>query len=78
MLSVSISLLKISVIGVLMLFSVKMLHTHTSPLNMNILRKLALSLLNQAKYGRLSKKRMRFKASLDPEVLLAVLLSGKK
>ena len=49
-----------------------------SPLNMNILRKLALSLLNQAKYGRLSKKRMRFKASLNPEVLLAVLLAGKK
>ena len=49
-----------------------------SPLNMNILRKTALSLLNQAKYGRLSKKRMRFKASLNPDVLLAVLLSRKK
>ena len=49
-----------------------------SPLNMNILRKMALSLLNQAKYGRLSKKRMRFKASLNPEVLLSVLLGCKK
>ena len=45
---------------------------------MNILRKTALSLLNKAKYGRLSKKRMRFKASLNPEVLFAVLLSRKK
>ena len=51
---------------------------NNSPLNMNILRKLALSLLNQAKYGRLSKKRMRFKASLNPDVLLDVLISGKK
>ena len=46
-----------------------------SPLNMNILRKTALSLLNQAKYGRLSKNKMRFKAALDPEVLLHILLA---
>lgn len=45
---------------------------------MNVLRKSALSLLNQAKYGRLSKKRMRFKASLNPDVLLSVLISGEK
>ncbi len=51
---------------------------NNSPLNMNVLRKSALSLLNQAKYGRLSKKRMRFKASLNPDVLLSVLLSGEK
>ena len=49
-----------------------------SPLNLNILRKSALSLLNQAKYGRLSKKRMRFKASLNPDVLLSILSSAKK
>ena len=49
-----------------------------SPLNMNVLRKTALSLLNQAKYKRLSKKKMMFKASLNPEVLLSVLLAGKK
>ena len=49
-----------------------------SPLNMNVLRKTALSLLNQAKHGRLSKKKMMFKASLNPEVLLSVLLTGKK
>ena len=49
-----------------------------SPLNMNVLRKTALSLLNQAKYGRLSKKKMMFKASLNPDVLLSVLLADKK
>jgi len=49
-----------------------------SPLNMNVLRKTALSLLNQAKYGHLSKKKMMFKASLNPDVLLSVLLAGKK
>ena len=49
-----------------------------SPLNMNILRKMALSLLNQAKYGRLSKNKMRFKAALDPDVLLNILLAHGK
>lgn len=49
-----------------------------SPLNMNVLRKTALSLLNKAKSGRTSKKSMMFKASLNPEVLLSVLLSAKK
>ena len=79
--SENIGLLKISCTGVLMLFLRKMLRElekDNSPLNMNILRKTALSLLHQAKYGRLSKKRMRFKASLNPEVLFAVLLSRKK
>ena len=49
-----------------------------SPLNMNVLRKTALSLLNKAKTGRTSKKSMMFKASLDPSILLSVLLSAKK
>ena len=48
------------------------------PLNMNVLRKTALSLLNKAKNGHLSKKRMMFKASLTPEVLLSILLSFQK
>ncbi len=51
---------------------------NNSPLNMNILRKMALSLLNQAKCARLSKNRMRFKAALNPDVLLSILLAGKK
>lgn len=46
-----------------------------SPLNMNILRKIALSLLNQAKYGRLSKKKLMFKAALNPDILLDILFS---
>lgn len=49
-----------------------------APLNMNVLRKCALSLLNQAKYGRLSKKKMMFKASLNPKVLLDILFPSKK
>ena len=49
-----------------------------SPLNMSVLRKCALNLLNQAKHGRLSERRMMFKASLNPEVMLDVLLGRKK
>lgn len=49
-----------------------------SPLNMNILRKSALFIVSQAQYGRLSKKRMMFKAALDPAVLLDILFSPKK
>ena len=49
-----------------------------SPLNMNILRKIALSLVNQAKNGRISKKKMMFKAALNPDVLLNILFNLKK
>ena len=49
-----------------------------SPLNMNILRKTALMCLNQAKYGHVSKKKMMYKAALNPEVLLDVLFLRKK
>lgn len=49
-----------------------------SPLNMNVLRKTALSLLNQAKYGRISKKKMMFKAALNSDVLLSVLFPNEK
>lgn len=49
-----------------------------SPLNMNVLRKMALALLNQAKYGRLSKKKMMFKAALNPQVLLDILFLQQK
>lgn len=45
---------------------------------MNILRRLELPLLSQAKYECLSKKRMRFQDSLNPDVLLSVFFSGKK
>ena len=49
-----------------------------SPLNMNVLRKNALSLVNQAKYGRISKKKMMFKAALNPGVLLRILFGSEK
>ena len=41
-----------------------------SPLNLNVLRKTALSLFNKAKTGRTSKKSIMFKASLDPKYLV--------
>lgn len=49
-----------------------------SPLNMNIMRKTALSLVTQAQYGRISKKKLMFKAALDSSVLLDILFSPKK
>ena len=49
-----------------------------SPLNMNVLRKTSLALLEKAKYGRISKKKMMFKAALNPQVLLNILFSQKK
>lgn len=48
------------------------------PRNMNVLRKTALSLLNKAKQGRISKKKMMLKATLNPEVLLSILFCEKK
>ena len=49
-----------------------------SPLNMNVLRKNALALVNQAKYGRISKKKMMFKAALNPDILLRILFRSEK
>ena len=49
-----------------------------APLNMNVLRKTALKLVTEAQYGRLSKKKMMFKAALNPEVLLNIILGHKK
>ena len=45
---------------------------------MNVLRKFALALVTQDRYARLSKKKMMFKAALNPEVLLNILFSYKK
>lgn len=39
-----------------------------SPLNLNVLRKTALALVSQTQYGRISKKRMMFKAVLNPDL----------
>lgn len=49
-----------------------------SPLNMHILRKTALSMVEDAKFGRISKKKMMFKAALNPLVLLDILFHTKK
>lgn len=49
-----------------------------SPLNMNVMRKTALSLVSKAQYGRISKKKLMFKAALDPTVLLNILFFHKK
>ena len=49
-----------------------------SPLNMNIMRKTALSLVTQAQYERISKKKLMFKAALDSTVLLDIIFPPKK
>lgn len=49
-----------------------------SPLNMNVMRKTALSLVSKAQYGRISKKKLMFKAALDSTVLLNILFFHKK
>ncbi len=49
-----------------------------SPLNMNVLRKTALFLANQAKSGKWSKKKMMFRAAMNPHVLLDFLFPQKK
>lgn len=47
-----------------------------SPLNLNILRKTALALYKHADFGpRVSMKKKRFTAALDPERFLAILFS---
>ena len=49
-----------------------------SPLNMNVLRKTALSLVTRTQHGRVSKKKLMFKAALNPHILLNILLDYKK
>ncbi len=49
-----------------------------SPLNLNILRKTALNLVSQAQYGRISKKRLMFKAVLELELFLKILFTPEK
>lgn len=49
-----------------------------SPLNFNVLRKTALTLVTQAQYGRISKKKLMFKAALNSDTLLDILFFPKK
>lgn len=46
-----------------------------SPLNLNILRKIALNLVSQAQYKRISKKRLMFRAALEPALFLDILFN---
>lgn len=49
-----------------------------SPLNLNILQKTALNLVSQVQYGRISKKRLMFKAALELGLFLKILFSPEK
>ena len=44
-----------------------------SPLNLNVLRKTALNLISQAQYKRIGKKRLMFRAALEPTLFLDIL-----
>lgn len=46
-----------------------------SPLNLNILCKTALNLVTQAQYKRISKKRLMFRAALEPTLFLDILFN---
>ena len=46
---------------------------NNSPLNLNVLRKIALNLVSQAQYKRISKKRLIFRAALEPTLFLDIL-----
>jgi len=48
-----------------------------APLNLNILDKFALYLVTQVDLGKISRKRKRYKAALNPDVLLSMILCGK-
>jgi len=55
-----------------------LVHGKITPIEYECPRKPALSLLNQARYGRISKKKMMFKAALNPTILLSILFPAKK
>ena len=44
-----------------------------SPLVLNIMRKIALNLVSQAQYKRISKRRLMFRAALEPTLFLGIL-----
>lgn len=44
-----------------------------SPLNLNVIRKIALNLVSQAQYKRISKKKLMFRAALEPELFIRIL-----
>ena len=46
-----------------------------APLNLNILDKFALELITHADMGKITRKRKRYRAALDPDALLSVIFS---
>ena len=46
-----------------------------SPLVLNIMRKIALNLVTQAQYKRISKRRLMFRAALEPTLFLDLLFN---
>jgi len=48
-----------------------------APLNLNILDKTALYLVSQVDLGKISRKHKRYKAALNPDVLLSMILCQK-
>ena len=48
-----------------------------APLNLNILDKFALQLVTHADMGKLTRKRKRYRAALNPDVLLSMILCRK-
>ena len=49
-----------------------------APLNLNVLRKVALFLANQVKSKKWSKKKMMFRAAMNPQIMLDFLFPPKK
>lgn len=50
---------------------------NNSPLNLNIMRKTALPLLEAADFGRLALRKKMFRAAMSPNTLLYILI-GKR
>jgi len=48
-----------------------------APLNLNVLDKFALYLVTQADLGKIGRKRKRYKAALNPDILLSMILCRK-
>jgi predicted transposase YbfD/YdcC len=48
-----------------------------APLNMNVLDKFALYLVTQVDLGKISRKRKRYRAALNPDLLLSMVLCAK-
>jgi len=48
-----------------------------APLNLNILDKMALYLVTQVDLGKITRKRKRYRAALNPDVLLSMILCHK-